>query len=95
MFKLAEEAEGKPKAENALLIKEMLESLQQLIPVIRKIEVIVQLAESSSDHYDILLDSDFETPDDLKTYAVHPAHLEVGAFIAKVRTSRAVIDYSY
>lgn len=95
MFKLAEEAEGNPKAENALIVKEMLESLQQVIPVIRKIEVIVQLAETSSDNYDILLVSDFETPDDLKTYAVHPAHLKVGAFIAKVRTARAVIDYNY
>ena len=95
MFKLAEEAEGKPKAENALIAKEMLESLQQVIPVIRKIEVFVNLAGTSSDNYDILLDSDFETLDDLRTYAVHPAHLQVGAFIAKVRTARAVIDYGY
>ena len=95
MFKLAEEAEGKPKAENAVVVKEMLEGLKPVIPVIQKIEVIVHLAEATSDHYDILLESDFETPDDLKTYAEHPAHLEVGAFIAKVRTARAVIDYSY
>lgn len=95
MFKLAQEAEGRLKAENAVLVKEMLEALKPVIPVIRKIEVFVNLADASSDHYDILLESDFETMDDLKAYAGHPAHLQVGAFIAKVRTGRAVIDYNY
>ena len=93
LFKLADEAEGKTKAENALLIKERLEALKDIIPVIGKIEVWVNHADAASDNYDVVLDSEFHSLEDLETYAVHPEHLKVGAFIAKVRTDRAAIDY--
>ena len=95
LFKLADVAEGKPKAENALIIKEMLEDLKNVIPVIRKIEVKVNLTEASTDNYDIILDSEFDSLEDIKTYAVHPEHLKVGAFISKVRTYRAAIDFEF
>ncbi|MDR2815351.1 MAG: Dabb family protein [Proteiniphilum sp.] len=92
-FKLAEEAEGNTKAENILIVKEKLEALKQFIPVIRKIEVFLNHPHASSENYDIALDSEFDSLEDLKTYAVHPEHLKVGAFIAKVRIGRATIDY--
>jgi hypothetical protein len=95
LFKLADEAEGRSKAENALVIKEMLEDLKNVIPVIRKIEVKVNLTEASADNHDIILDSEFDSLEDIKTYAVHPEHLKVGAFISKVRTSRAAIDFEF
>ncbi len=93
LFKLADEAEGKSREENALIIKENLEALKDTISVIRKIEVKINLSAASADNYDIILDSEFDSLQDLKTYAVHPEHLKVGAYISKVRTSRAAIDY--
>lgn len=93
LFKLADEAEGYSKRENALLIKEKLEALKGAIPEIRKIEVLINHSDASQDNYDIVLDSEFDTFEDLNIYAVHPEHVKVGAFIAKVRTARAAIDY--
>ena len=55
--------------------------------------VKINLSAASADNYDIILDSEFDSLQDLKTYAVHPEHLKVGAYISKVRTSRAAIDY--
>jgi hypothetical protein len=95
LFKLADEAEGRSKAENALIIKERLEELKNTIPVIRKIEVKINLSEASADNHDVILESEFDTLEDVRTYAVHPEHIKVGEFIAKVRTSRAAIDYEF
>lgn len=95
LFKLANEAEGRSKAENALIIKERLEELKNTIPVIRKIEVKINLSEASADNHDVILESEFDTLEDVRTYAVHPEHIKVGEFIAKVRTSRAAIDYEF
>lgn len=57
LFKLADEAEGRSKAENALIIKERLEELKNTIPVIRKIEVKINLSEASADNHDVILES--------------------------------------
>ncbi|WP_053826499.1 Dabb family protein [Lascolabacillus massiliensis] len=95
LFKLADEAEGRSKAENALIIKERLEELKNTIPVIRKIEVKINLSEASADNHDVILESEFDTLEDVRIYAVHPEHIKVGEFIAKVRTSRAAIDYEF
>jgi hypothetical protein len=95
LFKLADEAEGRSKVENALIIKERLEELKNTIPVIRKIEVKINLSEASADNHDVILESEFDTLEDVRTYAVHPEHIKVGEFIAKVRTSRAAIDYEF
>jgi hypothetical protein len=92
-FKLAEEAEGNGKEKNILLIKEKLEALKQAISVIRKIEVFSNHPCASSENYDIVLDSEFDSLEDLETYSLHPEHLKVTAFIAKVKIARAAIDY--
>ncbi|WP_298653621.1 Dabb family protein [uncultured Proteiniphilum sp.] len=94
-FKLAEEADGNSKPENILIIKERLESLREMIPVIRKMEVFPNHFQASSENYDIVLDSEFDSLQDLKAYAVHPGHLKVREFIAKVSIGRAAIDYEF
>ena len=95
LFKLADEAEENTKEKNALLIKEKLEALKNVIPVIRKIEVLINHTDASPDNYDVILDSEFDSLEDVKIYAVHPEHVKVGEFISKVRTARAAIDYEY
>jgi undecaprenyl pyrophosphate synthase len=93
LFQLSEEAEGRSKAENARIIKEQLEALQGVIPEIRRIEVKINHEAASDGNYDILLESEFDSLEDLQRYAMHPEHLKVGGYVSKVRTARAAIDY--
>lgn len=95
LFKLADEAEGKGKAENALLIKKRLEALVEVIPVIRKMEVSVNHPDAPDGNHDVVLDSEFDSWDDLRAYAVHPEHVKVAEYVAKVRTGRAAIDHEF
>ncbi len=92
-FKLAENAEGKTKAENALYIKSELENLKNVIPQIRIIEVGINTPEAPISNYDIALVSEFDSMTDLDIYQEHPEHKRVAAFIGKVRTERACVDY--
>ncbi len=95
LFKLAEEAEGNSKAANAVIIKQRLEALKDLIPEILKMEVSINHADAPAGNHDIMLDSEFRNLDDLRTYISHPEHQKVGEFIGKVRTGRAAIDYEF
>lgn len=93
LFKLADEAEGKSREDNAIIIKEQLESLKEIIPEIHSISVQINHTEADNSNYDIMLDSEFKSFQDLNTYATHPEHLRVGDYIKKTRISRAAIDY--
>ena len=92
-FKLAEMAEGKTKAENALYIKQELEKLQLTIPQILKIEVGINTPEAQDGNYYIAFYSEFENMTQLEEYQVHPDHKRIAAYIGKVRTERACVDY--
>ncbi|MFV0471763.1 MAG: Dabb family protein [Paludibacteraceae bacterium] len=93
LFQLAEQAEGKTKAENAQLIKDGLENLIRYIPELKKIEVGINHPKTPSSNYDLTLYCEFESIHDLEVYQEHPEHKKVVTYIAKVRTGRACIDY--
>ena len=92
-FGLADNAEGKSKAENAGIIKSELENLKQHIPQIKKIEVGINYPNAPKTNYDIALYSEFDTFEDIDIYQEHPEHKKVAAYIGKVRISRAAVDY--
>lgn len=92
MWKLKEEALGKSKKENALLIKDKLEALRGQIPEILDLEVGIDFLESEQS-YDIVLVSTFASKEALDIYQKHPKHVEVGAFVGEVRLARTVVDY--
>lgn len=92
-FQLAESAEGKSKVENAQIIKERLENLIHSIPQIKKMEVGINIPNAPKTDFDIALYSEFESFEDLDIYQDHPNHQEVAAYIGKVRTARAAVDY--
>ena len=93
-FGLAENAEGKSKAENANIIKFELENLINFIPEIKKIEVGINDANDPKTNYDIALYSEFDSLETLDIYQEHPEHKRVAAYIGKVKTSRAAVDYN-
>lgn len=92
-FKLAEEAEGNTKIQNAQIIKNQLENLIHYIPELRKIEVGINSLDAPQDNYDLVLYSEFDNMKDLDIYQKHPDHQKVLAFISKVRIARAAVDY--
>lgn len=94
-FRLADEAEGKTKMENALLIKQGLLSLLDKVPVLKSEKVGINIPNAVKTDYDICLECEFATWDDLNTYQQHPEHLKVAAYITKCRTARAAVDYEF
>jgi len=92
-FELANQAEGKSKAENAVIIKSGLENLIHLIPELKKIEVGINHPEAPASNYDVALYCEFDSLADLDVYQNHPEHKKVGAYIGKVKTGRTCVDY--
>ncbi|NLO69924.1 MAG: Dabb family protein [Porphyromonadaceae bacterium] len=93
LFELAENAEGKTKAENAEIIKRDLEKLKDVIPQILKIEVGINTPDAPEINYDVAIYSEFASMEDLDIYTHHPEHRKVAAYVSKVRTARACVDY--
>ncbi|GAB1414842.1 Dabb family protein [Paludibacter sp.] len=92
-FGIKEEAEGKSKLENMQIIKGELESLVNVIPQIKKLEVGFNHSEAPVENIDLVIYSEFQSMEDLHTYMVHPEHKKAASYITKVRTTRSCIDY--
>ncbi|SFM25957.1 Dabb family protein [Methanolobus profundi] len=92
MWKLKDNAEGNTNIKNALFMKEMLETLKDVIPEIEMIEVGLNV-NSSAAAYDVVLYSEFKDEEALKTYQDHPEHLKVAEFVGKINEDRVVVDY--
>lgn len=92
-FNIADFAEGKTKLENAEYIKAGLENLKNLIPEIITIEVGINHPDADGSNYDLALYSEFASLADLDIYQQHPDHKKIGAYVGKVKTARACVDY--
>mgnify|MGYP003571381928 CR=1 FL=1 len=92
-FRLKEEAEGHSKAENAQIIKEGLLSLKSKIDCLVEETVGINIPTAPNTNYDICLICTFRSWEDLNTYATHPEHLKVAAYIGKCKIDRAACDY--
>ena len=88
MFQFKEEK----REENIARAKAMLEALVEKIDPLLSMEVGIDFNRSDR-AMDLSLISTFETKEKLQEYAVHPAHLEVVAFIKEVTTQSRVVDY--
>ena len=93
MFDFLKEAEGRSALQNAVIARDRLYALQDRIPGIRRMEIGINDGEADETNYTLCLTIDFDNMDDLQAYSLHPDHLEVGAFIGRVRLSRACVDY--
>ncbi|MBA4358936.1 MAG: stress responsive protein [Desulfovibrio sp.] len=92
MWTLKDEAAGADKAENAAKMKALLEALRPLIPVIRELEVGLDVF-AASPACEVVLYSVFASRADLDAYQAHPEHQKVVAFVKQVAASRSVVDY--
>jgi hypothetical protein len=92
VWKLKEYADGKPKSENLIIMKKLLDDMFGKIPQIQKLEVGINI-EPSDNAFDISLYSEFDSEKDLGIYQDHPIHITAKEFIKKVRQERYVVDY--
>jgi hypothetical protein len=92
LWKLKDHARGKSKLENASELKTVLESLNDKIEAIYKIEVGINI-NGSDVAYDVALYSEFESLDDLEKYQKHPEHVKIVNFVSEIRQQRVVVDY--
>ena len=95
LWKLREDLTEAEKETIKAGIKEGLESLVGQVPglVECKVNISGRLASSNAD---VMLDSTLESPEALKGYAVHPAHVAVAD--GKVRpyaAQRTCLDYEF
>lgn len=93
IFRLKEELSGEDKLIVMKKFKEAIEALPPLIPEIRKIEVGLNMNPEESWH--IALYSEFDSLEDVKKYATHPAHVAAGKIIAQHKENRACVDYEF
>ena len=91
MWKFADFAEGRTRAENCAYIKERLLALPAIIPEIKQMQIGCDLSGTDMS-FDMMLRTRFASLEALHTYKVHPAHVAVSEYVKKVRTARAVVD---
>ncbi len=88
LFKLKD-----PSAENVSKAKEMLLSMDGKLPMLRHLEVGIDVVRSERS-YDVALFSRFDSLADLQAYQVHPYHADVVAAYMRANSS-AVVTADY
>lgn len=83
-----------PDAEKLRVMQDFkvaIEALPSEIPFIRHIEV--GLNTNPDESFDIALNSEFDTLQDVNLYAKHPKHVAAAALLKEAKESRACVDY--
>ena len=93
MFSFLPEADGRTKAENVALTKQMLDALPSKIPWILHSETAVNAPGAQEENCDLILISDFESLEALERYRIHPDHVAVGTFMRPLRRARYAVDF--
>jgi len=92
MFKLKEFEQSGKKDGIIGQIKEQLEVLSLKIPVIRFINIGLNINDLPNG-FDLVLESEFDDMESLETYRVHPEHQKVVEFIKLYKLQSASVDY--
>lgn len=93
LFKLKNTISKEEKLKVMNAFKSAIESLPSKISVIRKIEVGFNM--NPDEAFDIALNSEFDSLEDVNFYAKHPDHVAAGKLIAEAKESRACVDYEF
>ena len=93
LFKLKDNVSEAEKLVVMNKFKAAIEALPAKISVIRKIEVGLNI--NPDEIWNIALNSEFDTLEDVKFYATHPDHVAAGKILAETKESRACVDYEF
>lgn len=91
LFKLKDSLSDEQKLSVMTSFKQAIEALPEKISVIRSIEVGLNI--NPAETWNIALYSEFDSLDDVKTYATHPAHVAAGSLLADAKESRSCVDF--
>ncbi|NBI27530.1 Dabb family protein [Chengkuizengella marina] len=80
--------------ENITKTKDVLLSMKGKIPVVRHIEVGIDVLRSERS-YDLSLIIEVDSLEDLDQYQIHPVHKEIISYIGSVKESVVVVDYEF
>lgn len=94
MWQFMEHAEGKSKQENMAWVRQALFDLKPIIPELLSIEIGEDIGVGR-DSYDMCLIMTFADSAALDRYQHHPEHKKVSAYVSKVRSGRACVDFSF
>lgn len=93
LFKLKESLSQDEKMTSIFAFKSAIEALPSCIPFIRKVFVGYNI--NASEKWDICLESEFDTLEDVKAYSVHPEHVKAAGILKDVKADRACVDYEF
>lgn len=93
LFKLKETLSAEEKADVMNRFKSAIEALPAVIPFIRRIHVGLNI--NPAEQWDICLDSEFDTMEEVKAYAAHPAHVAAAGILKDTKEGRACTDYEF
>lgn len=91
MFKLKDTLSAEEKKDVMNKFKVAIEALPAKIDVIRSIFVGTNINENET--WDICLESEFDSLDDVKLYAAHPDHVAAASILKDAKQDRACVDY--
>ena len=91
MFKLKETLSAEEKLVVMNDFKAAIEALPAKIDVIRK--VFVGLNINEAEQWDMCLESEFDSLEDVKLYAAHPDHVAAAGILKDAKQDRACVDY--
>jgi len=92
LWTFKESALGKTKQENLKETKVLLEGLKDKIKEVKHLEVGINF-NPGQHAYDLALNPEFLSKEDLLTYTNHPEHQKVVEHLGRVRDQRIVVDY--
>lgn len=95
MWTVKEGETPRSKFERMAEMKSRLLDLKESIREIVSMEVYFNSPLAPNGNYDVVLVSEFKSWSDLDAYLQHPAHTEVGNYIANVKQNRAAIDFEF
>jgi len=78
--------------ENAERVREKLLTMQGRLPMLKSLEVGVDVVRSGRS-FDVVLIARFDSLDDLNAYQVHPYHQEIAAFMGTVADQAVAVDF--
>lgn len=85
------DGEGKTKEENIEIVKNGLEALPEKISHIKKLTFLKNEVPCER-NFDALLIVETENEEELEKYKVHPEHVAVASYVAKVTEGRGAVD---
>lgn len=91
LFKLKNDIPDDIKLSAASRFKNAIEALPSTITFIKKVEVGINI--NPDEKWTIALYSEFDTLEQVKAYATHPAHVAAAGILSEVKEERSCVDY--